>query len=61
MYLHDAEEKMLSMAMGCDGPHSDKELKCNRQNDKQLFHQVQRQENVKQIKAICWNNWTAKR
>ena len=44
---HDAEEKMLSMTMGCDGPHSDEVLERNKQNDKQQFHQVQRQENVK--------------
>lgn len=61
MDLHDAEEKMLRMTMGCDGPHSDRVFKHNRQNDKQLFHQVQRQENVKQMKAICWNNWMATR
>lgn len=45
--FHDAEEKMLSMTMGCDGPHSEKVLKHNKQNDKQLFHQVQQQGNVK--------------
>lgn len=39
--FHDAEEKMLSMTMGCDGPHSKKVLKRKKQNDKQLFHQVQ--------------------
>lgn len=38
---------MLSMTMGCDDPHSEKVLKRNKQNDKQLFHQVQQQENVK--------------
>lgn len=45
--FHDAEEKMLTMTMRCDGPHSEKVLKCNERNDKQLFHQVQQQENVK--------------
>lgn len=45
--FHDAEEKMLSMTMRCDGPRSEEVLKRNKQNDKQLFHQVQRQENVK--------------
>lgn len=51
---------MLSMTMGCDGPHSKEMLKRNKQNDKQLFHQVQQQENVKCMKAICWNNCRAK-
>lgn len=45
--FHDAEEKMLSMTMRCDGPHSEEVLKRNKQNDQQLFHQVQQQENVK--------------
>ncbi len=55
--FHDAEEEMLSMTMGCDGPHRKEMLMHNKQNDKQLFHhhQVQQQE-----KAICWNNCTAK-
>lgn len=43
--FQDAEEKMLSMTMGCDGPHSKNVLKRNRRNDKQLFHQVQQKEN----------------
>lgn len=45
--FHDAEKKMLSVTMGCDGPHSEKVLKRNKQNDEQLFHQVQQQVNVK--------------
>lgn len=53
--FHDAEDKMLSMTMGCDGPQSMEMLRHNKQNDKQLFHQVQQQE-----KAICWNNCRAK-
>lgn len=45
-FCEAAEEKTLSMTMGCDGPHGGEELKRNRRNDKQLFHQVQRRENV---------------
>lgn len=45
--FHDAEEKIFSIAMGCDGRHREEVLKRNKQNDKQLFHQVQQQLNVK--------------
>lgn len=41
--IHDTK----SVTMGCDGSHSERVLRHNKKNDKQLFHQVQQQENVK--------------
>lgn len=54
--FHDAEEEMLSMTMGCDGPHSEKVLKRNKQNEKTAISSGATAIKCRVNETICWNN-----